>query len=73
MPGTGFSGTVRAEVLEFEPEKMIRVGWKDAEGGNSADWTITWSLEPAGRGPGSSSTARGSTRTTPCSVGRTRS
>ncbi|MDA2814869.1 SRPBCC domain-containing protein [Nocardiopsis sp. RSe5-2] len=50
MPGTGFSGTVRAQVLDFEPEKMIRVGWKDAEGGNAADWTITWTLEPEGKG-----------------------
>ncbi|MEV1203071.1 SRPBCC family protein, partial [Microbispora rosea] len=34
MPGTGFSGTVQAEVLAFEPERMLRLGWRDASGGS---------------------------------------
>jgi uncharacterized protein YndB with AHSA1/START domain len=49
VPATGFSGTVLAEVLAFEPEKMLRVAWQDAEGGDT-DWTITWTLQPEGRG-----------------------
>ncbi|MEV6104663.1 SRPBCC domain-containing protein [Streptomyces sp. NPDC051940] len=49
-PGTGFSGTVRAEVLAYEQERMLSVRWQDAAPGNSADWTITWTLEPEGRG-----------------------
>ncbi|MFC5747664.1 TIGR03086 family metal-binding protein [Actinomadura rugatobispora] len=50
VPATGFSGTVLAEVLAFEPEKMLRVSWQDAEGGGDTDWTITWTLQPEGRG-----------------------
>lgn len=49
-PNTGFSGTVLAEVLAYETGRMLRVRWRDAEPGNSADWTITWTLEPEGRG-----------------------
>lgn len=51
-PATGFSGTVRAEVLAFEPERMLRVGWRDADPASpsGADWTVTWTLRPEGRG-----------------------
>ncbi|MEO3852488.1 SRPBCC domain-containing protein [Streptomyces sp. B8F3] len=52
-PGTGFSGTVAEEVLAYEPERMLRVRWTDAEPGaegGTADWTITWTLAPEGRG-----------------------
>ncbi|MFC4529413.1 SRPBCC family protein [Sphaerisporangium dianthi] len=50
MPGTGFSGTVSAEVLAFEIGRMLRIGWRDADPANVADWTITWTLEPEGEG-----------------------
>lgn len=52
MPATGFSGTIQAEVLAFEPERMLRVGWRDADPSSpsGADWTITWTLQPEGRG-----------------------
>ncbi|MFD0886002.1 SRPBCC domain-containing protein [Streptosporangium algeriense] len=52
IPSTGFSGTVEAEVLAFEPERMLRVGWRDAapDSPGHADWTITWTLRPEGRG-----------------------
>lgn len=52
VPATGFSGTVQAEVLAFEPERMLRVSWHDAAPDNpaQADWTITWTLRPEGRG-----------------------
>lgn len=52
VPATGFSGTVRAEVLAFEPERMLRVSWRDADpaGPAGADWTVTWTLQPEGRG-----------------------
>lgn len=51
-PHTNFSGTVIAEVLAFEAERMLRLRWRDADEGqgNRADWTITWTLEPEGRG-----------------------
>lgn len=51
MPGTGFSGTIEAEVLGYEDEKSITVRWQDAAlDGNPADFTITWTLEPEGHG-----------------------
>src|ERR1017187_7754005 len=52
LPAPGFSGTISAEVLAFEPEKMLRIGWRDAdpEGASGADWTITWTLQAEGRG-----------------------
>ncbi|WP_329312525.1 MULTISPECIES: SRPBCC domain-containing protein [unclassified Streptomyces] len=49
-PNTGFSGTTAAEVLAFEPGRMLAVRWQDASGTNRADWTITWTLAPEGRG-----------------------
>jgi uncharacterized protein YndB with AHSA1/START domain len=49
VPASGFSGLVEAEVLAFETEKLLRLGWRDAAGGD-ADWTLTWTLQPEGRG-----------------------
>ncbi|MEU4389478.1 SRPBCC domain-containing protein [Kribbella sp. NPDC023855] len=49
-PSTGFSGLVQAEVLGFEPEKVLRIGWRDAADPDRVDWTLTWTLEPEGRG-----------------------
>ncbi|MET9338186.1 SRPBCC domain-containing protein [Nonomuraea sp. NPDC003804] len=50
MPSTGFSGTVLAEVLAFEPERMLRLRWRDADPADDTDWTVTWTLEPEGTG-----------------------
>ncbi|MDH2429419.1 SRPBCC domain-containing protein [Sphaerisporangium sp. TRM90804] len=52
IPATGFSGTVQAEVLAFEIGKMLSISWQDAapQPGDHADWTITWTLHPEGRG-----------------------
>ncbi|RZQ61951.1 SRPBCC family protein [Amycolatopsis suaedae] len=52
MPGTGFSGTIQAEVLDFEEERMLRLGWRDAaeDSPSTADWTITWTLAAEGTG-----------------------
>lgn len=52
VPGTGFSGTVQAEVLAFEVGKMLRIGWRDAgaAAGTGPDWTVTWALRPEGTG-----------------------
>ncbi|MET8780654.1 SRPBCC domain-containing protein [Streptomyces sp. NPDC004589] len=49
-PNTRFSGTVDVQVLAYAPERMLRVGWADADPANPADWTITWTLEQEGRG-----------------------
>ena len=50
MPSTGFSGTVAAEVLAVEPEKILRIGWRDANQQAPGDFIITWRLEPEGTG-----------------------
>ncbi|MHC3472910.1 SRPBCC family protein [Streptomyces sp. 7R007] len=49
-PNTGFSGVVEVEVLAYDTERMLSVRWVDADPANSADWTITWTLEHEGRG-----------------------
>ncbi|MEU9484880.1 SRPBCC domain-containing protein [Streptomyces decoyicus] len=49
-PNTGFSGTVAAEVLAYETGRMLSVRWTDESAAHAADWTITWTLEPEGRG-----------------------
>lgn len=43
----GFDGVVYCEVLEFEPEKLLKISWSDRK---RADWTVMWRLEPEGRG-----------------------
>ncbi|TYB53224.1 SRPBCC domain-containing protein [Nonomuraea sp. PA05] len=42
----GFDGIVYCEVLRIEPEKLLRISWSDGK----VDWTVTWRLEPEGRG-----------------------
>ncbi|WP_199549667.1 SRPBCC domain-containing protein [Streptomyces sp. N35] len=49
-PNTEFSGTVAAEVLAYETERMLAVRWQDADRPDAVDWTITWTLEPEGHG-----------------------
>lgn len=52
-PNTGYSGTTAAEVLAYETGRMLSVRWTDASdapAASRADWTITWTLEPEGRG-----------------------
>ncbi|MFF8948406.1 SRPBCC domain-containing protein [Streptomyces sp. NPDC014940] len=49
-PGARFSGVVEARVLAFVPERMLSLGWADADPTGPADWTITWTLEQEGRG-----------------------
>ncbi|WP_188186746.1 SRPBCC family protein [Nonomuraea sp. SYSU D8015] len=43
----GFDGIVYCEVLELEPGKLLKISWSDRK---RADWTVTWRLEPEGRG-----------------------
>ncbi|MEV4571355.1 SRPBCC domain-containing protein [Nonomuraea sp. NPDC049419] len=42
----GFDGVVHCEVLAIEPEKLLRLAWSDGR----VDWTVTWRLEPEGKG-----------------------
>jgi uncharacterized protein YndB with AHSA1/START domain len=51
MPAAGFGGTGHSEVLEFEPEKMLRLAWRAApEDPSTLDSTVTFTLEPEGHG-----------------------
>jgi uncharacterized protein YndB with AHSA1/START domain len=49
IEATGFSGTVHCEVLDIEPERMLRISWSDPEG-SELDTVVTWTLEAEGRG-----------------------
>jgi uncharacterized protein YndB with AHSA1/START domain len=52
VAATGFSGLIQAEVLAFEVDKVLRIGWRDAApaDGPGPDWTITWTLQAEGHG-----------------------
>ncbi|MGH3319231.1 MAG: SRPBCC family protein [Streptosporangiaceae bacterium] len=47
IPSADFDGVVHCEVLALERERMLRIGWR---GGAGLDTTVTWRLEPEGRG-----------------------
>ncbi|WP_405880579.1 SRPBCC domain-containing protein [Streptomyces sp. NBC_01136] len=49
-PNARFSGTVDVRILAYEPERMLRVRWADADPANPADWAITWKLKLEGHG-----------------------
>lgn len=51
VPQAGFGGTGYSEVLDFEPERMLRISWcagPDDAGGLES--TVTFTLEPEGTG-----------------------
>jgi uncharacterized protein YndB with AHSA1/START domain len=45
-PQQGFDGIVHCEVLDLEPERLLRIAWR----GGRLDTTVTWTLTPEGRG-----------------------
>ncbi|MER6829051.1 SRPBCC domain-containing protein [Streptosporangium sp. NPDC000563] len=45
-PKHGFDGVVHCEVLDLEPERLLRLSWR----GGRLDTTVVWRLEPEGRG-----------------------
>jgi uncharacterized protein YndB with AHSA1/START domain len=47
VPQTEFDGVVHCEVLEIEPERLLRISWR---GGPTLSTTVTWTLEPEGTG-----------------------
>lgn len=47
IPATDFDGVVVCQVLAVEPERLLRISWG---GGAGLDTTVTWRLEPEGRG-----------------------
>lgn len=51
IPAAGFGGTGHSEVLEFEPEKMLKIAWRAAPDDlSSLDSMVTFTLEPEGHG-----------------------
>lgn len=49
MPAVNFAGVIHCEVLAIEPEQLLRISWAD-HSGSGLDSTVTWRLEPEGRG-----------------------
>lgn len=47
VPGTGFDGIVQCQVIELDPERLLRISWGSS---NGIDTTVTWRLHPEGRG-----------------------
>jgi uncharacterized protein YndB with AHSA1/START domain len=50
IEATGFSGVIACEVLDVEPEKLLRYTWADPARPDGLDSTVTWTLQPEGRG-----------------------
>jgi uncharacterized protein YndB with AHSA1/START domain len=51
IPQAGFGGTGHSEVLDFEPERMLKISWCAApEDESDLDSTVTFTLEPEGTG-----------------------
>ena len=51
IPAAGFGGIGHSEVLDFEPEKMLRIAWRAApDDASGLDSTVTFTLEPEGTG-----------------------
>ena len=50
VEATGFSGTVASTVLAVEPHRTLAVTWTDAADPDLVPTTVTWTLEPEGRG-----------------------
>ena len=46
VPSQGFDGMIACEVLAIEPERMLAISWSSS----GVDSTVTWRLEPEGRG-----------------------
>jgi uncharacterized protein YndB with AHSA1/START domain len=47
VPSAGFDGVVRCEVLELDPQRLLRISWN---GGAGMHTTVTWRLQAEGRG-----------------------
>ncbi|GIE87819.1 SRPBCC family protein [Actinoplanes regularis] len=45
-PRAGFDGVVHCQVLDLEPERLMRWSWA----GGTLDSVVTWTLRPEGRG-----------------------
>lgn len=50
VPQTEFSGRIACEVLECIPSRRLRISWADANEPNGYVTTVTWTLQPEGKG-----------------------
>jgi uncharacterized protein YndB with AHSA1/START domain len=50
VPAVGFTGLVASEVLELQPESLLKISWRDAGQGNALASTVTFTLIPEGTG-----------------------
>lgn len=50
IPAVRFEGVVHCEVLDFEPERLLRYSWCDPGHENGLDSIVTWRLDPVGDG-----------------------
>jgi uncharacterized protein YndB with AHSA1/START domain len=50
IEATGFSGLVACEVLEVQPEELLRYSWTDGNKPGHLDSVVTWTLRPEGQG-----------------------
>ncbi|MFA5564341.1 MAG: SRPBCC domain-containing protein [Acidimicrobiia bacterium] len=50
IEATNFSGTIACEVMEVRPLELLRITWRDADGSNPLDSTVTFHLRPEGHG-----------------------
>jgi uncharacterized protein YndB with AHSA1/START domain len=48
IPAVDFDGNTYCRVLDFEVPRRLRISWGDEPGGLNT--TVTWTLEPEGRG-----------------------
>ena len=47
---TGFSGRIACQVLDLVPQKRLRISWADADNPDGMATTVTWTLQPEGKG-----------------------
>lgn len=50
VPAVRFDGVVECEVLDYEPERMLRFSWRDPGKDNGLDSVVTWWLRPTRTG-----------------------
>jgi uncharacterized protein YndB with AHSA1/START domain len=50
IEATNFSGSITCEVLEIRAPERLQISWRDADGTNPLDSTVTFHLHPEGRG-----------------------
>ncbi|MGW0518146.1 SRPBCC family protein [Crossiella sp. NPDC003009] len=50
LPAVRTDGIAHCEVLEIQPERLLRISFNDSSPDNGMHTTITWTLTPEGRG-----------------------